>query len=144
MLLVSTSLALLVIYAGVKLLIQTKKETLGSLFRYAAWFFIIAGFFTLAATGAACLAVCAKYGMHMMHKNKMMGDERYMMGHHKKMMGHHKDHKKKMKYYHGESDRDCTVNINCGCGIMCKCDDNDSGCKCDGGAMCKPDSMKNK
>jgi len=131
-LLVAISLALLVVYAGVKLLIQTKRETLGHLYRCAAWFFIIAGFLTLACTGACCIAMCCKYGMGMMRKeHKMMGDEE---DHY--MKGYHKGYKKMMKYHHREHDEGCTVNINC-CGEgMEKC--------CNYTDVCKRDTMSYK
>jgi len=71
--LIAASLALLVIYAGVKLLIQIKKEILGSSFRRAAWFFIIAGSLILICTGARCIYMGSKYRAHMMHmENKTM------------------------------------------------------------------------
>jgi hypothetical protein len=75
MLLIAVSLALLVVYAGVKLLIQAKKEILGNGYRFVAWLFIIAGFLTLACTG---MAMCHKYN------SKMMG-YRYWKGNHNGM-----------------------------------------------------------
>lgn len=130
MILVASALALLVIYAGVKLLIQTKRESLSNLFRCAAWFFIIAGFLTLACAGACCIILCCKYGMKMMHKeHAIMGDG------HDGMKGYHKRHKKMMKYHppHGEGS---IVNINC-------CDHEMNKC-CDYMEVCKMDSVKYK
>jgi hypothetical protein len=78
MIIIGSSLALLVIYAGIKLLIQVKRESLSHLFRFAAGFFIVAGFLTLACAGACCIAMCCKYGSHMMHKeHKMMAHDGY-------------------------------------------------------------------
>jgi hypothetical protein len=121
MLLIAASLALLVMYAGVKLLIQIQKEILGNPFRFAAWFFIIAGFLVLALTGACCIAMCCKYGSHMMHKNKMMEDD-YLEGHH---MGY----KKMMKCHYEGSDEDCTRHC-CG-NEMVKCCSYMDACKMD-------------
>jgi hypothetical protein len=98
MLLIAASLALLVMYAGVKLLIQIQKEIPGNLFRFAAWFFIIAGFLVLALTGACCIAMCCKYGSHMMY-NKMMKDDY--------LEGHPMNHKKMMRYHYEGPDEDC-------------------------------------
>ncbi len=50
LLLISTSLALLVTYAGVKLLMQVQKDELNNLYKYVSWFFIITGLFTLLIT----------------------------------------------------------------------------------------------
>ncbi|MBI2270400.1 MAG: hypothetical protein HYU69_08600 [Bacteroidetes bacterium] len=120
-LLVATSLALLVIYAGIKLLIQTKQENLGNLYKGASWFFIIAGLLTLVCIGACCIAMCCKYGMHMMHK-----------GHH--MKGYHDGYKKEMKYHHGKMDEGCIINFNCCGSEMAKC--------CSYMDYCKQDTIK--
>ena len=61
MFLIAASLALLVIYAGVKLLIQVKKEILGSSYWRTAWLFIIAGFLVLICTGARCIYIFYGY-----------------------------------------------------------------------------------
>lgn len=95
MLLVASALSLLVIYAGVKLLIQIKKEMLGNLYRSAAWFFIIAGFFILACAGACCIAMCCRYGARMMHKETKMAGYRDH-----EMKDYHKEFKKMMKHHH--------------------------------------------
>jgi hypothetical protein len=130
MILIASSLALLVIYAGVKLLIQTKRESLSNLFRYAAWFFIIAGFVTLTCAGACCIAMYCKHGLKMMHKeNKMMGDDRY-----KKR--YHKGHKKMMKYHHKKHAEGSVVNINCCSHEIEK--------HCDYGKAGKMDTLKNR
>jgi hypothetical protein len=123
MLLIATSLALLVMYAGVKLLIQIQKEILGSPFRFAAWFFLIAGFLVLALTGACCIAMCCKYGSHMMYKNKMMKED-YLEEHH---MGY----KKMMRYHYGGPDEDCTLNRHCCDGKITKCCSYMDACKVD-------------
>jgi hypothetical protein len=131
MLLIGSSLALLVIYAGVKLLIQVKRETLGHIYNGAAWFFIIAGFLILVCAGACCIAMCCKYGTRMMHKEyKMMGGNRG------DMERYHKSHKKMMKYHHMKHSEGSVVNTNC-CGTeMDKC--------CDYMNVCKRDSLKNR
>lgn len=123
MLLIAASLALLVMYAGVKLLIQIQKEIPGNLFRFAAWSFIIAGFLVLILTGACCIAMCCKYGSHMMYNNKMMKDD-YLEGHY---MGY----KKMMKYHHGEPDEDCILNRHCCDNEMGKCCSYIDACKRD-------------
>lgn len=127
-LLVANSLALLVIYAGIKLLIQTKRESLGNIFKAASWFFIISGLLTLACIGACCIAMCCKYGMNMMHKKHGMmwdGKEHHMM------KDYHDKYKKKMKYHHGAMEEGCTINLNC-CGTeMGKCCSYMDYCKMD-------------
>ena len=107
-LLVASSLALLVVYAGVKLLIQSKKETLGHLYHCASWFFIIAGFLILACAGACCIAMCCKYGTHMMHQKHMMADDEEDEHMHK---GYNQ--MKMMKFHHHEKEDGCMVHINC-------------------------------
>lgn len=78
MLLIAASLAILVIYAGVKLLIQAKKEILGSSYRRAAWCFILAGFIILICTGAHCAAMCNRYGTHFMcWENEKLNEENH-------------------------------------------------------------------
>ncbi|HXB41876.1 MAG TPA: hypothetical protein VNZ49_15145 [Bacteroidia bacterium] len=132
MILIASSLALLVIYAGVKLLIQTKKEMLGHLYRCAAWFFIVGGFLTLACAGACCIAMCCKYGSGMMHKEyKMTGEED---GHY--MNGYHHGCKKMMKHYAGGHEEGCVININC-------CEE-EMEKHCDYNEFCKADSMKRR
>jgi hypothetical protein len=130
MLLVASALALLVVYAGVNLLIQTKKETLGNRVKCAAWFFIIAGFLILACAGACCIAMCCRYG------SKMMRQEHKMMGGYENedMKEHFKHYKKMMKYHRMQSGEGCVVNINCCSSEMEKC--------CDYRDACKPDTMK--
>ncbi|MGZ3901314.1 MAG: hypothetical protein ACXVNM_00805 [Bacteroidia bacterium] len=129
MLLIASSLALLVVYAGVKLLIQSKKEALVNQFRYAAWFFIVAGFLILACTGAFCIAMCCSYGAKMMHgQHSMMGSEGHCM------KEHQGEYKKMMKYHHQYEGGGCMINRNCCDSQMEKC--------CDKSNMCKPDSMK--
>ena len=131
MILIGSSLALLVIYAGVKLLIQAKKEMLGHIYNCAAWFFIIAGFLSLACAGTCCIAMCCKYGTKMMHK-----EHGRMDGGHNDMEGYHMNHKKMMHCHPMEHDAGCMVNINCCEHSMDKC--------CDYMNVCKPDSVKYK
>jgi hypothetical protein len=127
-LLIAGSLALLVVYAGVKLHIQTKKETLGNPYRCAAWFFIVSGFLILACSGACCIAKCCKYGMGMMHKEKMMG-----YGGDGDMKQH--DHfKKKMNCHYHEEEGQCEAE--CCSRKMERC--------CSYMEVCKKDSIGNK
>jgi len=56
MLLIAFALALLVIVAGMKLLIHTNKETLGSFYKYVSWFVIVMGFLMLLFI--ACSGLC--------------------------------------------------------------------------------------
>jgi hypothetical protein len=129
MILIASSLALLVVYVGVKLLIQTKKEVLGHLYQCAAWFFIVGGFLTLACTGACCIAMCCKYGTSMMHKeHKMMGeeDDYYMKGYYHGC--------KKMNHHHHGHEEGCMVNVNC-------CED-EMEKSCNYKNFCKADSIK--
>jgi len=125
MLLASVSLALLVVYAGVNLLIQTKKEVLGTLYKCTAWFFIIAGFVTLTFTGGA---MCFKMAMHMMHGKEMMEGHIGYGGHH--MKGYKMDHKNMMKYHHMGMGKNCCMTDDC-CRMMSKHDMNMEECKKD-------------
>lgn len=149
MLLVAISLAIMIVYAGVKLLIQINKEGLGMIYRCAAWAFIIAGFITLTITCIICIALCCRYGMHMMQMNhKMMGHDngqymgRYMRGQNTDyyyMKDYHKSMKKMMKCHHKEKDceknKDCSHKMKSG-GDMDMCSMH--------AAMCKSDTMKHK
>jgi predicted membrane protein len=131
MLLIAASLALLVVHAGVKLLIQAKRETLGNLYRCAAWFFIISGFLTLLIAIICCIAMFFVHGAQMMMKmhkeNKMMFDQDHMGMHHKGNM-------KMMKFHHGWNNEDCNENMNCCSKEMSKC--------CSYTDYCKTDSLK--
>jgi hypothetical protein len=129
--LVAAPLAILVIYAGLKLLIQTKKEMLGNFYRYASWFFIISGFFILVCAGACCIVMCCKYGSKMMHKEHKM--KRHYEG---RYMEDDRSHKGMMKSCHCDRDMDRKVVANCGCGERLKC--------CDYNEVCKMDTMTYK
>src|SRR5438270_165258 len=132
-LLIAAPLALLVVYAGIKLLIQTKREVLGHLYKCASWFFIIAGLLTLACIGACGIAMCCKYGMGMMHKKNKMMHEYYHGDMHEHMGWDH--HKKMMKHF-CKDEEGCAININC-CGRdIEKC--------CSYTDVCKPDTMRCK
>jgi len=146
MLLIAASLALLVVYAGVKLLIQSKRETLGNLYKCAAWFFIVSGFFTLFIAIISCIAMFFMHGakMMMMHKEgKMMMHKEGKMFGHDSMCKYNKGSMKMMKCKHGGCGESCSGNC---CG---GCNDNMNYCRKDMGKCCsymdycKPDSMKN-
>ena len=104
---------------------------LGHIYNCAAWFFIIAGFLSLACAGTCCIAMCCKYGTKMMHK-----EHGRMDGGHNDMEGQHMNHKKMMHCHPMEHDAGCMVNINCCEHSMDKC--------CDYMNVCKPDSVKYK
>lgn len=94
-LLVAVALALLVIYAGIKLLIQEKKEALGMLYKCAAWGFIIAGKLLIVVIVIAGIVVCLRHGWIMRNKGKMKHDDMY------EQMDHHGMHQKMMMMHHG-------------------------------------------
>jgi len=72
MLLIATGVALLVIFAGMKLLAQTKKDALGNMFKYVSWFITIMGFLMLLCVGAHCIMRhCHRGGHCMMMKTEM-------------------------------------------------------------------------
>ena len=68
MLLIACSLALLVMYAGVKLLAQIQKESLGHLYKYFSWFIIIMGFLMLMCIGCFAIMRCCRFPEQMMEK----------------------------------------------------------------------------
>ena len=80
MLLISGSLALLVVFAGVMLLIQVKKEALNQVYRFAAWCFMVSGLLMFISTGAVGIALCFKYGAKMMKKEYKMKGRDYHKG----------------------------------------------------------------
>lgn len=90
MLLVACALALLVIYAGMKLLALTKKDSLGNLYRYVSWFIIIVGFLLVLCVAAHCVMRVCHCGDKMMMQTDMRDgyDGRGMdgMNHHRWMM----------------------------------------------------------
>ena len=70
MIIIGTTAALAIIYAGVFLLAKNKKEMLGSFFNYASWFFIVMGFLMLGYTGIrGCFM---KQHMKMKHEKHNM------------------------------------------------------------------------
>jgi hypothetical protein len=74
MLLIASSVTLLAIFAGVKLLIQTQKENLSTLYKCVSWFIIIMGFLIL--TCVMCQSVIRYHRMgeaRMENKIRMMG-----------------------------------------------------------------------
>jgi hypothetical protein len=71
MLLIASALALLAIYAGMKLLALTKKEGLGNGFKYISWFIVIMSFLILICVGAHCLMHCCLRGEHNMMRTEM-------------------------------------------------------------------------
>jgi len=77
MLLIAFALALLVIVAGMKLLINTKKEMLGNFYKFVSWFVIVMGFLMLLFT--CCSGMC-----HMCFKKermmKMMEERHHFYG----------------------------------------------------------------
>ncbi len=117
MLLAAASLALLVVYAGIKLHIQTAKETLGTLYRCASWFFIISGFVILACAGVCCIAKCCKYGQKMMHKDQKM----MKWPHHKHGIMEMEEDDDRMKYHYRKHANSCYHHDNCGVQEMNKC-----------------------
>ncbi len=72
MLLIACSLALLVMYAGVKLLALTQKEALGNLYKYFSWFTILMGFLLL-----MCVSCFAVIRCFRIHEQMMNGKQHY-------------------------------------------------------------------
>lgn len=110
MLLIAASLAFLVIYAGIKLLIQTQQETLDKLYKYVACLFIAAGFFILA--GAACLSL-----VHFCYKGGAMMERR-----HRIMEGKHEGKGPMMDHTNMEHYRMMMGNMSCSDGREDACD----------------------
>jgi len=81
MLLIACSLALLVMYAGVKLMAQIQKESLGKMYCYFSWFMIISGFLMIMCIGCFAVIRCCHYPEQMMEKKyKMMKERRFHEG----------------------------------------------------------------
>jgi hypothetical protein len=117
-LLVAVALALLVIYAGIKLLIQVKKEALGNLYKIAAWGLIIAAKVLILMVAVASILMCLKFGMR---KNKMKHRFENQGG-----MWHHQMHGGMM--HQGGQNGMCGMN-------------NMSGCAMEGMSTCKMEGM---
>jgi hypothetical protein len=117
MLLIASSLALLVVYAGVKLLIQSGKEALGRPYQCGAWCFIIAGFLILACSGICCIAKCCRYGQHMM----MMKEHMLMKRDHSWERDMREDHHEKMMRHHHHGEEACMEEMICCPEHMVKC-----------------------
>jgi len=76
MLLIAFALALLVIVAGMKLLAQTQRESLGNLYKYVSWFVVVMGFLCLICVGMHCAMRCHMRHMHRMdNRCEMYGHE---------------------------------------------------------------------
>lgn len=147
-LLVASSLALLVVYAGIKLLIQCRKETLGVLYRCASWFFIASGLLILLTAGACCIAMCCNYGMHMM-MNKKQGHMGAYHGHYRmdeREMDDYKGHKRMQKCYQDRMDgcgmQKCCQDKTGGCGNATWCSREKDDCCQQGDHSCKRDTSK--
>jgi len=76
MLLIACSLALIVIYAGMKLLAQTKREVLGNLYKYVSLFLVTIGFLLLICISCCGMMRCCHMGERMMERKCMMMEER--------------------------------------------------------------------
>lgn len=138
--LIACSIALLVIYAGTKLLIQSKKEALGKLYLGISWFLIIAGLFVV--MGSACFACMSHCGGNrgMMEKKCIIMEERSSgvgMMEHRKMMGHPMS----MKGCSGMMEEDCNMQMmqgSCGMGSMSgRCMHHGQDCESACGSDCK-------
>ena len=102
MILISISIALLALAAGMLLLDKTKKEALGNFFRYISWFIIIVSLLVIACelTRSAIRITChhghyddhdmgmGHHGMRMMHGKGMRMDYCEEMRGGKKMRGY--------------------------------------------------------
>src|ERR1700733_242372 len=92
---ISFALALIAIVYGAKLLADSKKENLGGLYKYLAWFVIIAGFLMIICdAGRGIMGMCHMREARMENKEMMMmgrgGDDGCMMGDGDcRMMMHH-------------------------------------------------------
>jgi hypothetical protein len=75
MFLIASTLALLVIYAGIKLLIQVQREALGHLLKCVSWFFIIAGFLIIFCAGLCAVVKFCHTGKGRMKKEYKMKNE---------------------------------------------------------------------
>jgi hypothetical protein len=58
MLLITFTLSLLAIYAGMKLMAQSKKESLGVIYSLVSWFILIVGFMIIGCAGCRALRHC--------------------------------------------------------------------------------------
>ena len=73
MMLIAFALALLVIAAGMKLLIHTKKELLGNFYKFVSWFVIVMGFLMFLFIGCSTCRMCFKHERMM----KMMEEKHH-------------------------------------------------------------------
>ena len=90
MLLIAFTLALLVIVAGMKLMAQAQKESLGNLYKYVSWFVVVMGFLCLLCVGMHCAMRCHRNHCERMENrcemhehsgcNEMMHCNHGMMG----------------------------------------------------------------
>ena len=126
MLLIGCSLALLVIFAGMKLMAQTEKDNLGKMYKYVSMFIVLMGFLMIA--GAACCGImrCCHRGHEMMEKKERMMECGEMnnscMG---GGMGHHN-----MFFKHRFSSGGCCGMMMRGCGEEMNncCEEHSEGC----------------
>jgi len=168
MLLIACSLALLVIYAGMKLLAQTNKETLSNLFKYVSWFLVIMGFFMLLCIAAFGVMRCCHKGQRMMDmesKFRMMEEKHHgnacmMKDHMGSSMMMHDCQRKMGGCCGGMMNGGCSggeMEGGCGehkgyhekmdgeCNRMKEgCDENSELCHTKKGDICKKDSVKKK
>jgi hypothetical protein len=149
-LLIAGALALLVIYAGIILLIQVKREALGNPYRIAAWGLIIAGKLLLILIAVGCVVACLRFGMKMRKGRMKQGYENYEgMGY------HHKMHAKMMHDMGGMDGMgshpmggmgSCKMDGTCGMQNHCKMNGVEGGKDCCANMMmnCAADSVKKK
>jgi hypothetical protein len=164
MLLIASPLALLVIYAGMKLLAQTKKEALGNLHKYVSWFLVIMGFLLLFGISCACIVRCCHQGERMMEQKCKMMEERnfnggcqmggqmpcMMMYGHGRMMEGCCGGMMNRRHHGGEMEGCCNEREECGENMECErhhgkrdCDEESKECETKKGE-CKKDTIKVK
>jgi hypothetical protein len=105
MLFIASSLALFIIYAGVKLLAQTRTDLPGRIFKYASWFFIVMGFLMLFCIGG-------KVAMHCYYSGGMMQGKccgHSAMGKHEMSSCGMNDHQPEMKGCCGKEKKECKM-----------------------------------
>lgn len=144
---ISFALALIAIVYGANLLAHAKKENLGAMYKYLAWFVVAMGFLLILCDSAQCLMRCCRMHNHrMMQKECMMNqgccNDPCMMGGGNMSCGN--DPCCKMMMNH------CNNNMSCGNDPCCKmmmnqCHGNNccsDGMNCHDGNMTCPDKGK--
>jgi hypothetical protein len=139
---ISFAIALIAIVFGAKLLAQTQKENLGSLYKYLSWFVIASGFFLMMYVSAWGLFHMAERRHGGMMQKEMRMDREEGMKENGPMWMHHRRGDMNCCNHCCDGMMNCGNNMNCCNGMMGGGNCADGMMNCGGNNKCA-DGMMN-